>query len=369
VKLGITLFGTDTGIRPAELARAVEERGFHSLYLPEHTHLPAGSVPPGLVDGVTIDDYRRSLDPLVALAAASAVTERILLGTGVLLVAQHDPIVLAKQIATLDALSGGRFTLGVGFGWNRTEAADHGVDFASRREVTVDKMRCMRALWSRASADHVEDAGAATSDDGEPATPEAPGSPPQGTAAATAPQGRAAATPPQQRGTAATPPQQRGTAATPPQQGTEAATPAQQDAAGSPKHKGGAATVSSAYRGEFASVSASYAWPKPLRQPGPRTLVGGGAGPKLFAAIAEYADGWMPIGGTGIRAALRTLHAAFEAAGRDPATAEVVPFGTIPDAGKLHHFASLGITEVVLRVPNGPRGDVLRTLDAHATHL
>lgn len=287
MKLGITVFATDTGIGPAALARAVEERGFHSLYLPEHTHLPVGSEPPGVVDGVRVDDYRRSLDPFVALAAASAVTERILLGTGITLVAQHDPITLAKQIATLDVLSGGRFVLGVGFGWNRAEAADHGVDFARRREATADKMRCMQTLWS-----HDPEAGS-----------------------------------------------------------------------------GAAATASASYAGEFAAVSPSFAWPKPVQRPRPRTLVGGGAGPKLFAAVAEYADGWMPIGGAGIGAALADLHAAFEAAGRDPATAEIVPFGTVPDAGKLAHFAALGVTEVVLRVPNGPPDEVLRTLDAHAAYL
>ena len=88
-------------------------------------------VPPALVDGVRLEDYRRSLDPMVSLATAAAVTERILLGTGVALVAQHDPIVLAKQVATLDHLSGGRVVLGIGFGWNRAEAADHGVPFDS----------------------------------------------------------------------------------------------------------------------------------------------------------------------------------------------------------------------------------------------
>lgn len=314
VKLGITLFGTDTGIRPAALARAVEERGFHSLYLPEHTHQPVGTAPPGLVDGVALEDYRRSLDPFVALGAVSAVTERIVIGTGITLVAQHDPITLAKQIATIDFLSGGRFTLGVGFGWNRVEAADHGVDFARRREITADKMRCMQALWSdgvdfRADAGDGADNGVEVSDSG---------------AVSGAGAGRV------------------------------------EDG-----YDGGAVS----YEGEFASVSPSYAWPKPLRRPRPRTLVGGGAGPKMFAAIADFADGWMPVGGSGLLAALPELQAAFGAVGRDPATAEVVPFGTVPDAGKLEYLAGLGVQEVVLRVPNGPHDEVMRTLDAHAAFL
>ncbi|HXW33306.1 MAG TPA: TIGR03619 family F420-dependent LLM class oxidoreductase, partial [Acidimicrobiales bacterium] len=140
---------------PADLAMAVEERGFFSLYLPEHTHLPVRSdVPPATVEGVAAEDYRRSLDPYVSLASAASVTERILLGTGVSLVPQHDPIVLAKQIATLDYLSAGRFVLGMGFGWNAAEASDHGVEFSRRREVAREKVLCMQALWSRDQAEY-----------------------------------------------------------------------------------------------------------------------------------------------------------------------------------------------------------------------
>ena len=154
MRLGITAFLTDRDMAPADLARAVEERGFHSLYLPEHTHLPVrADTPPALVEGVHLEDYRRSLDPFVALATAAAVTERILLGTGVVLAAQHDPIVLAKQIATLDHLSGGRVVFGMGFGWNRAEAADHGVAFAERREVAREHVLCMQALWSQEQAE------------------------------------------------------------------------------------------------------------------------------------------------------------------------------------------------------------------------
>src|SRR5271169_6862093 len=113
--VGITAFLTDRSMAPDALAVAVEERGYHSLYLPEHTHLPLRMAePPSLVEGVHLDDYRRGLDPFVALGAAAAVTRRILLGTGIALVAQHDPVVLAKHVATLDHLSGGRFVLGMG---------------------------------------------------------------------------------------------------------------------------------------------------------------------------------------------------------------------------------------------------------------
>src|SRR5271165_5081573 len=147
--IGVTAFLTDLSMDPGAFAVAVEERGYHSLYLPEHTHFPVGSVPPTLVEGVSLADYRRSLDPFAALSAAAAVTDRILLGTGIALVAQHDPIVLAKLIATLDHLSGGRFVLGMGYGWNRLEAADHGIAFAHRRAIAREKDLLMQALWDR----------------------------------------------------------------------------------------------------------------------------------------------------------------------------------------------------------------------------
>ena len=144
MQLGITAFLNDLTMDVGEFAVAVEERGFSSVYVPEHTHLPVrNSTPPGLVTGVVLDDYRRSLDPFVSLAVAAAVTHRLRIGTGVCLVAQHDPIVLAKQIATLDHLSKGRFVFGVGYGWNRDEAADHGIVWSERRAVAAEKMRCM----------------------------------------------------------------------------------------------------------------------------------------------------------------------------------------------------------------------------------
>ena len=155
MRLGITAALTDADLAPAVLAAAVEELGFDSLYLPEHTHLPVEEdTPPALVGGVRLDDYKRCLDPLVALATAAAVTSRIGLGTGILLAAQHEPILLAKQVATLDHLSGGRVTLGVGFGWNRTEAEDHGVDWPRRHDVVREHLAAMEAIWSNDQAEY-----------------------------------------------------------------------------------------------------------------------------------------------------------------------------------------------------------------------
>ena len=155
MRLGITAALTDLDVAPNRMAGAVEARGFDSFWVPEHTHLPVREdVPPALVKGVRLDDYKRCLDPVVALSTAAAVTTRIGLGTGILLAAQHDPIVLAKQVATLDHLSNGRVTLGVGFGWNVTEAQDHGVDPARRWHVVREHLAAMEALWSQEQAEY-----------------------------------------------------------------------------------------------------------------------------------------------------------------------------------------------------------------------
>jgi alkanesulfonate monooxygenase SsuD/methylene tetrahydromethanopterin reductase-like flavin-dependent oxidoreductase (luciferase family) len=126
------------GLPPPELGRAVEERGFDSLFWAEHTHIPVGSV---RADGRPARPYADTFDPFVALSAAAAVTSRIKLGTGVCLVTERDPITLAKEVASLDRLSGGRFLFGVGAGWNRAEMADHGTDPRTRMALLADRIR------------------------------------------------------------------------------------------------------------------------------------------------------------------------------------------------------------------------------------
>ena len=275
MRLGITAFLTDRDMAPAALAHAVEAHGFNALYLPEHTHLPVrADVPPALVEGVRLDDYQRGLDPLVALSTAVPATERIRLGTGILLIGQHDPIALAKQIATLDHLCGGRFTLGIGFGWNRAEAEDHGIDFSRRHALVREHLLCMQALWSTEQAE---------------------------------------------------------------------------------------------FHGEFVDLPPAWAWPKPVQQPRVRTLIGGGSGDAVLSAVADYADGWMPIGGSGLADAIPRLHRLAEQAGRDPAALAVIPFGTIGSSEeKLHHYAGLGIEEVVLRVAAGSADAMLTQLESLA---
>ncbi|HEY2127384.1 MAG TPA: TIGR03619 family F420-dependent LLM class oxidoreductase [Streptosporangiaceae bacterium] len=152
---GIVLFTCDRGITPAAAAQAAEERGFDTFYVPEHTHIPVRrAAPHPRTGGAALPDdrYLRTLDPWVSLATAATVTARIGLGTAVALPAESDPITLAKAIATLDHLSGGRVTVGAGFGWNTDELADHGVPAGQRRAVLAEYVAAMRALWTQPEA-------------------------------------------------------------------------------------------------------------------------------------------------------------------------------------------------------------------------
>ncbi|MGI5200025.1 LLM class F420-dependent oxidoreductase [Spirillospora sp. CA-108201] len=154
---GIVLFTSDRGITPAAAAQAAEENGFHTFYVPEHTHIPVrrDAAHPGTGDETLPDDrYTRTLDPWVALASAVTVTSRIRLATAVALPVESDPITLAKTVASLDHLSGGRITLGAGFGWNTDELADHGVPADRRRTVLREYVEAMRALWTREQASY-----------------------------------------------------------------------------------------------------------------------------------------------------------------------------------------------------------------------
>ena len=279
MRYGLTMFATDRSMDVRDLAAAAEARGFDSLWLPEHTHIPVSRrTPPPTGQAELPEEYRRCLDPLVALAAAAASTTTIRLGTGVLLPAQREPIVTAKAVATLDHLSGGRVSLGVGFGWNEDELEHHGVAMGERRAVAREHVLAMQALWA-------EDEGA--------------------------------------------------------------------------------------FVGQHVQISPSWSWPKPVQRagdgrPGVPVLLGGGAGPTLFAHLAEYADGWIPIGGAGLTEAIPRYREAVAAAGRDPDAMDVIPFGSLPGPGKLDHFERIGVTECVLRLPSAPRDVVLPILDEHA---
>ena len=154
---GLVLFTSDRGIRPATLGAAAEERGFDTFYVPEHTHIPVRrtAAHPGTGDETLPDDrYLRTLDPWVSLATVAQATSRIRLSTAVALPVESDPITLAKQIATLDHLSGGRVEIGAGFGWNTDELADHHVPAAKRRTVLREYVEAMRALWTEEEASY-----------------------------------------------------------------------------------------------------------------------------------------------------------------------------------------------------------------------
>ncbi len=277
MKIGVTIHATDKAMPVADLAREAEARGFHSLYLPEHTHIPTSRRTPAPTGSEELgEEYLRSPDPYIALASAASVTSEILLGTGIGLPAQHDPITFAKELATLDVVSSGRFVFGVGFGWNEEEMENHGIEFKRRRARVREHMLAIQTLWSSEVAE---------------------------------------------------------------------------------------------FHGEFVDFAPSWQWPKPVQKPRPRVLVGGGAGPKLFDHIAEYADGWMPIGGAGLREALPRLRAAVEARGRDHKGLHIVPMGVLPDDTKLAYYEEIGVTECVLRLPSAPSDDVMRALDAFARFL
>jgi probable F420-dependent oxidoreductase len=274
--IGATIFVTDRSIGVIELARALEERGFESLFLPEHTHIPVSRQTPYPAGGELPPEYSRTYDPFVALGAAAAVTENLKLGTGICLVGQHDTIALAKEVASLDALSNGRFVFGIGYGWNREEMADHGVVYAERREYVREQMLAMQSLWRDEEA---------------------------------------------------------------------------------------------SFDGKYVKLSKSWAWPKPVQQPRPPVFLGGAPGPKLFSHIAEYCDGWMPIGGAGVRDNLPALHQAVEDAGRDPASIELLIFFSIPDKAKVEYYAEMGVKRTVFGLPSAPRDVVLPLLDKYAELL
>jgi probable F420-dependent oxidoreductase len=277
MQIGVTIHATDKSVHPVEFAREAEARGFYSIYLPEHTHIPISRRTPAPSGSDTLEEpYLRSPDPYIALAAAAAATETILLGTGIGLPAQHDPITFAKQLATLDWISQGRLVFGIGYGWNHEEMENHGIDVASRRERVRETMLAMQGLWANEIA---------------------------------------------------------------------------------------------SFEGKFLRFEPSWQWPKPVQQPRPRTLIGGAAGPKLFAQLVEYADGWMPIGGAGMAAELGLLRRLFRDAGRDESQLHIVPMGVEPSEEKLRYYAEVGATETVLRLPSESRETVLPILDEFARYI
>ncbi len=274
MKLGLTIFPSDSTIGAIELGREADERGFESLWFPEHSHIPTSRATPwGGREGAPPlpDFYWRSHDQFVALAAVAAVTTNLMVGTGITLVAQRDPIWLAKEVASLDSISGGRFLFGIGYGWNKEELAHHGVKYTERRAVIRERVLAMKELWTQDEA---------------------------------------------------------------------------------------------SFSGEHVNFDASWSWPKPVQKPHPPVILGGSAGPRTAADIAEYCDGWMPIGGRhGLEAGMADVRKACEAIGRDPETVEIGVFGAPADAGALEELEAKGVKRAVFSLPQGSRDEVLTKLD------
>ena len=149
---GVVMFATHYAIRPDALGRAVEERGFESVWFPEHTHIPASRRSPWPGGGELPREYWSAYDPFVALMAAAGATKRLKLGTGICLVIERDPITTAKEVASLDHLSNGRFLFGIGGGWNAEEMENHGTTFKSRWKVLRERMLAMKNIWTQEEA-------------------------------------------------------------------------------------------------------------------------------------------------------------------------------------------------------------------------
>ncbi len=154
MKLGVMMFATDYAIRPDELAKECEERGFESVWYPEHTHIPASRKSPWPGGGELPKDYWHTHDLFVSLMAAAAATKTIKVGSGICLVIEHDPIKLAKEVATVDQLSNGRLLLGIGGGWNAEEMANHGTPFNRRWRILREKIEAMKAIWTEEEAEY-----------------------------------------------------------------------------------------------------------------------------------------------------------------------------------------------------------------------
>jgi probable F420-dependent oxidoreductase len=277
VRIGALIFLTDKSIRPAQLAVELEQRGFESFWVVEHTHIPTSRKTPWPGGEPIPEEYTRTLDPYVALSAAAAVTERLVLATGITLVAQHHPITLAKTVASLDLISNGRVELGIGVGWNVDEMEHHGVDPTKRRAIVRESVLAMKALWTMDEA---------------------------------------------------------------------------------------------SFDGAHIKFSPSWSWPKPVRKPHPPIVMGGAGGPLTFRDIVEYCDGWMPIHGRrGVFEKLPELHAAAEAAGRDPASIELGVFGCPPKPEVIASYGDAGFTRCVLGLPPAPADVVLKVLDGYAPLL
>jgi probable F420-dependent oxidoreductase len=267
-RFGITMFPTDYSIQPPELARAVEERGFDGLFFPEHTHIPTNRRTPFPGGGDLPKQYWHTHDPFVALGACAAVTKRIRLGTAICLVVERDPITLAKEVASVDMLSGGRFVLGIGAGWNREEMENHGANFPRRWDLVREKILAMKGIWTKPEPE---------------------------------------------------------------------------------------------FHGEFVNFDPLWSYPKPVQSGGPPIWIGANS-KWVFDRIAEYGDGWMPIGGLG-SGNMERLKAACDARGRKLSDITLALFAAPTNAEALRGRVEQGFDELIFSLASEPAAAVLPKLD------
>ena len=269
VASGVMIFATDESMQPVELAREVEARGLDSMFVPEHTHIPLDTHSPFFPNGEVPPPYRRTYDPFVVLGACAAVTERIRLGTGICLVSQRHPITLAKEVATVDQLSNGRFIFGIGAGWNKPEIENHGVQFAQRWRVVRERILAMKTIWS-------ED------------EPE--------------------------------------------------------------------------FHGEFVNFDKMWSYPKPVQKGGPPIWIGSNS--KYVAErIAEYADGWFPVGGRAGEGTIAQVRQAVADRGRSFDDIDLALFNPPLDETQVRAQLEHGYTQLIFGLPSAGRDQVLPVLD------
>ena len=257
IKFGLITFATHYGIQPAELGRWAEGAGYESLFFAEHTHIPTSRRSPFGGGGELPDYYKQAYDPFVALAAVATATETLRLGTAICLVTEHNPITLAKTVASLDRVSNGRVILGIGAGWNAEEMFDHGVDFRDRWKVTRERVLAMREIWNNEVAE---------------------------------------------------------------------------------------------YHGDFVDFEPTWSWPKPVQDGGPPILLGARSR-WVPGRVAEYCDGWFPIGLPGdLAPMMESVQAATAEAGRERLDMTLCAWGRGPflTPDEVRQAADLGFQRIVL---------------------
>ena len=275
MNFGIVMFATDYAIRPDEIAKACEDRGFESVWFPEHTHIPTSRRSPWPGGAELPKEYWHTHDLFASLMAAAAATKTIKVGSGICLVQEHDPIKLAKEVATVDQLSNGRLLFGIGGGWNAEEMENHGTPFDRRWKILREKIEAMKAIWTEEEAE---------------------------------------------------------------------------------------------YHGEFVNFDPIWSYPKPFQEPHPPILLGAHT-PGGLNRVANYCDGWIPIGPRvqDLKTSISDMRGRAEKFGRLASDFSVSAFMAPAEAAVLNQYRELGIERSIFAVPSESKEKVLPILDNYAT--